>query len=157
MKAPAGHASNAGRQRYERPDHRQQPRDEHGQVSPVRKKSICPVEFAAGEQDPAAIALDQRPATVAADLVSHQRSQVAADRACGRHPEQLHRAFIHEITGEGHDQLGRQWNAGGLDGHQDNDAAVSGDRDYGFDEDKENGEDLFGHSAASSSHSALSI
>ena len=64
MKLAAWHMSNAGRQRDKRADHWEQACDEHRRVTPARKKTIGPIEFAAAHQNPAAVALHQRTSTV---------------------------------------------------------------------------------------------
>src|SRR6266446_6014264 len=86
VKLSARHSCNSRRQRDKRADHRQQTGDEHRRVAPARKEAIGPIEFATAHQYPPAVALDQRTSTVMADLVSHQRSKIAPDSACGRDP-----------------------------------------------------------------------
>src|ERR1051326_2892123 len=145
VEAAAGHADDSGGKCDESADHWQQAGDEYGEVSPAREEAVGPVEFAAAHQDPAAIALDQRAPTVGSDLVGHQRSQVASDRAHSRHPEQLECALKYEVSGERHDQFGWQRDAGGLDCHEDGDACVARGRNDLADKDEEDGEDLFSH------------
>src|SRR5438309_605891 len=74
-------------------------------------------------------------------------TRIAADRACGRDPNELHAAFVHQVAGEGHDELGGQRNAGGLDGHQDDQTTVAGGGHHRLDEYKDDGENFFGHSS----------
>ena len=145
MKTSPGHASHAGRQRHKSADHREKPTYEYGQVSPAGEESVGPVEFATAHQNPVAIALDQRAATVAADLVRHKRPNIAPDRARRSHPEQLHRAFKDEVAGERHDQFRRERDASRLDPHQNYNTAVTAPRHERFDEDEENRKNLFSH------------
>jgi len=145
MKLAAWHASDPRRQRNKRADHREQARDEHRRVTPARKKTIGPVEFAVTHQDPAAIALHQRTSSVMADFIRDQRSQVAADGARGRDPEEIHAAFVNQVAGERHDEFGWKRNAGGLNRHQDGDPGVAGGSNHGFDEDEQDSEDFFSH------------
>src|SRR6266478_4781695 len=145
VKLSARHPGNAGGQRDKRAHHRQQPGDEHRRVTPARKEAIGPIEFATPHQYPPAVALDQRTSTVMADLVSHQRSKIAPDSACGRDPKQAHAAFVNQVASERHDQFRRKRNAGRLNRHQDGDSGVAGRRDRGFDEDEQDSEDFLGH------------
>ena len=141
----ARHAGDSGGQRDKCADHGQQARNEHGHISPALKEAVSPVQFAAAHQDPASVALDQRASAVAADFVGDERAQIASDRAGRRRPDQLHRAGIDEVAGEGHDQFGRQRNARGLNRHEQRDAGIAGRRHEGIDEDEKQGEDFFGH------------
>src|SRR5579859_1801002 len=147
MEAAAGHAGDSGGQGDEGADHGEEAGDEYGEVSPAREEAVGPVELAAAHQDPATVALDKRASTVGSDLVRQQRSYIASDRAYGRYPEQLERALIYEVSGEGHDEFGGQRDAGGLDRHQDHDSGIPGHSDNLADEDEEDSEDLFSHRA----------
>src|SRR5438445_8666106 len=69
MNSPAWHAGDSRWQCDEGPNHWQQPRDEHRQVPPTQKEPVGPIEFAAAEQNPAAIFFDERAPAVVADLV----------------------------------------------------------------------------------------
>ena len=56
---------------------------------------------------------------------------------------------MHEVAGEGHDDLGRERNAGRLDGHEESDAGVASGGDDGDDEGGECGDDFLGHAGSS--------
>src|SRR5262249_9686438 len=109
------HAGDAGRQRNEGANHRQQAADEDGEFSPAEKKTVSPVEFTVPHQYPTTVPLDQRAASISANLVGHKRTQVASDRTRGCDQRQLESASENQISGEGHDQLRRQGNACGFD------------------------------------------
>src|ERR1700719_3057288 len=145
MKACAGHAGNSGGQSDEGADNGEHSGNDDCEITPADEEAVGPVQFAATHQDPAAIFFHQRAAPVTADLVSDQRSKVASDGSGGGCPEQFHCALVHQVAGEWHDQFGGRRNAGGFNGHQDGEAAVSGGGDYGFDEAKKNGENVFSH------------
>ena len=53
-----------------------------------------------------------------------------------------------EVAGEGHDDLGRERNAGRLDTHEQGDACVTARGDYSDDEGGEGGDDFLRHSGA---------
>ena len=72
-------------------------------ISPAREEAVGPVEFAAAHQNPAAVALDQRAAAIAADFVSDERSEIAANRARRSDPKQVESALEYEVSAEGHD------------------------------------------------------
>ena len=118
MEFAALHAGDSGGQRDKCSDHGQQARDEHGHVSPAQKEAVGPVEFAAAHQNPASVSLDQRTPAVASDFVGDERAQIASDGAGGGHPDQFHLAGKNEVAGKGHDQFGRQRNAGRLNRHE---------------------------------------
>ena len=112
---------------------------------PSAQKTIGPVKFAASHQNPAAIALDQRPPAIASNLVGNQRTQIAADRSRRRQPQQLECALRREISAERHDQFGRQRDARGLDRHEQRDAGIAGRGDYFADEDEKDSKNFFSH------------
>src|SRR6266568_6080315 len=145
MKAQPGHAGNSGGEGDEGPHYGKQAADEYGKISPAGEEAVSPVQFAATDEDPAAVALDQSTPTKAADFVRDQRAYVAADCARSPNPEQLHGAFEHQVSGEWHDEFGGQRNAGRFNAHQDHNAAVAADRDQGFDEDEQYGKNFFAH------------
>ena len=145
MKFAARHTRNPRRQRNKCSDHRQQPRNEHGHLSPAQKKTVGPIQLTASHENPASIALHQRTPAVAADLVSDQRPQIASDRARRRRPNQLHRTRVNQIPGKRHDQFRRQRDARRLNRHQQRNANITGRRDKRINEDEKYSEDFFGH------------
>src|SRR2546423_315268 len=103
MKSSARHPRNPGRQRNECTNDRQQPSDEYRQISPATEEAIGPVEFALAHQNPASVALDQRPPAKKSDLISDQRSQIAPDRTNCCHPQQFELALKNQESRKGHD------------------------------------------------------
>ncbi len=59
--------------------------------------------------------------------------------------KRLRLAGVHEISGEGHDDLGGQRNTGGFDAHEQGDTGVSAGRDNRNDEAGKDGYDFFRH------------
>src|SRR5580658_3570656 len=146
MKATAGHARDSRRESDERADHGQESTDEHGQISPAQEEPISPVELATSHQNPAAVTLNQRTSTIASNLISDQRAQVAAERARRRHPQQFECAVEYEISGKGHDQFGRQRNARRLNRHEQSDAGIASYGDDLADKDEYDSEEFLSHS-----------
>src|SRR5438552_2334891 len=97
------------------------------------------------ESTPAAIFLYQRSAAIAANLVRHERSEIAPDRAHCCNPQEAKLALIHKISCERHDQFGRQRDARRLNRHEDHDPAISCGRNYRLNENENYSEDSFGH------------
>src|SRR5579863_1536436 len=108
MKAAAGHSGDSGGKSDECAYHGQQACNKHGQISPARKESVGPIEFAASHQNPASVAFDQRATPIAADFIGHERPKITADCAGRRCPHQLESALEDQIPSEGHNQLGRE-------------------------------------------------
>ena len=103
MEAAARHARDSGRQRDEGTDNGQQAADEYSKVSPSREEAIGPIELAAAHQDPAAVALNQRAAAIAANFVGDERSEIAAKRARRSDPKQVESTLEDQVSTEGHD------------------------------------------------------
>src|SRR5215469_13631095 len=101
VKFSAGHAGDAGRQRDEGADHRQQAAGEDGGLSPALEETVGPVQLAAPHENPLAVSLDEWASAVSADLVRNQRAEIAPDRARRRSPKQPHGAFVDQVSGEG--------------------------------------------------------
>ena len=88
--------------------------------------------------------LTHNPLSVVMRLISGN-ALVAAEGSGGCDPEEFECAGEDQIAGEGHDQLGGQRDAGGLDRHEQDDARVAGCGDYRVDEDEDEGQEFFGH------------
>src|SRR5277367_6108238 len=146
VEAKLVHAGDTGRQSDEGADDRQQATKEDCDRSVSSKEVIGTVEVAAVQQHEAAVFCDERTAAPGADPVGDKRSEVAAEGAGSGDSEEGEPTSMHEVTGEGHDDLRRQRDAGGFYGHEKGDADVSGGGDGDDDEVGEDGEDFLGHS-----------
>src|SRR5580692_11399605 len=100
VEADAGHAGYAGRQRNESANYRKEAANEYGEISPVLKEAVGPVEFTASHENPAAVAFDQGTSAVASDFIRHERSEVTSHRSRRRNPQQLERAGEDQIAGK---------------------------------------------------------
>ena len=145
MESSPRHPCYPGRQRDKCPDNGQKSSNENRQISPACKESIRPIELAPAHQNPSPIALHQGTSTICADLVCHQRSQIAPDRPRGGSPDQTEFSLEHEVARERHDQFRRQRDAGRFDRHEQSDPGVASRCDDVADEDEQEGEDAFGH------------
>src|SRR5437764_7020358 len=137
------HARDACGERDEGADHRQQPADEDGDAAEAPEEPLDHLELALAHQHDAAPALDQRPAAPIADRVGDRRADIATDGARGRDQRKVEAAGRDEITGERHDDLGGERNAGALDRHQDDDAAVAERGNRRDDEGRDGCDDAF--------------
>src|SRR5207249_736707 len=82
--------------------------DEDCGAAVAGEEPIGPVEVAPRDQEVAAPALDERTAAVLAHGISRRRAEIAADRPGGSDEKEVHLPDGNQISGEGHDDLGRK-------------------------------------------------
>src|SRR5580765_4763978 len=128
-------AEDAGGDRHERANDRRHTSDEHRPVLVAVEPRLCAAELPRAEVDPAAVAVEQRPAAVVADPPADDRAGEIAERAGDRDGE-IGLEAVREVVAEererraertrgdraadDHDELARR-GQDGVDRHQDED------------------------------------
>ena len=149
VKAKLRHLCYACGKSYEGTDYGKEASDEDGDSTEALEEVFDTVEVVTAEEDVFAETLDSGAASPGSEPVGGDGSEVAADGSGGGDPEEFELASVHEIAGEGHDDLGRQGDAGGLDAHEERDADVASGGDDGDDEAGKGCDDLLGHAGLS--------
>ena len=145
VEAELGHFGDAGWEGDEGADDGEEACDENGEAAELLEVVFGEVEIVFAEEDVASEALDGGAATPSSEPVGGDGAEVAADGSGGGDPEEFELAGVHEEAREGHDDLGREGDAGGLDAHEEGYAEVASGRDDGDDEAGEQGDDFFRH------------
>ena len=141
-------SGNSGGKRDEGADHGQEPAEKDGDAAELLEEVLGAVEVVAAEEDVFAEALDGGPASQGTEPVGMDGAEIAADGSGGGDPEELELTGVHEVAGEGHDDLGGERDAGRFDAHEQRDAGVATSGDYGNDEGGQGGYDFLGHARA---------
>ncbi len=133
------HLGDASWEGDEGSDDGQHASDEDGEGAETVEEVIDAVEVVAAEEEVAAVALDHGSSASGADPVGGDGAEVGGDGGEGGEDDEIQLRVRERPAGEGHDDLGRNGDAGGLDGHEEHDAAVSA----GGDGSNKKGDDFF--------------
>ncbi len=125
MKAELVHLRDTGGKGDEGPDDGKHASDEDGDRAKASEEVVDEVEVAAAEEQIAAVALDHRTASASADPVGGDRAEVRGQRGHGRQDDELDLSVGQSVAGQRHDDFRWNRNAGGLDGHEQDDAQVA--------------------------------
>ena len=74
--------------------------------------------------------------------ISRRRAEIAADRPGGSDEKEVHLPDGNQISGEGHDDLGRKRDAGGFDRHHEDNAEEAQVGNRGHDEGRKQGDEM---------------
>src|SRR5215472_18053403 len=105
METEAGHPGDAGGQRDEGSNHRQQSAKEDCRCAKTLKEALRHLQFVLSQENMGAIALYQWPSAVAADLIGDHGAEVAADGAGSRHQDECERPMSKRIMLPGVNQV----------------------------------------------------
>ena len=124
VKAELRHARDAGRERDKSANDGKKPAEQDGNTAAGLEKTCHAVEVFVAHQHVFSVGFDQRTPAPGTNPIGDQRTEVTADGAGGSDPEKAEpcvpcpeAAGRDEIAGKGHDDFGRQRDAGGFDGH----------------------------------------
>ncbi len=138
MEAELVHLRDAGGEGDEGADDGKHASDEHGDGAVLGEEVIDEVEVAAAEEHHAAVAFDHGASALCADPVGGDGAEVRGERGYGGEDDELELGVRESVTRERHDDFGGDGDAGGLDGHEEDDTGVAAAGD-GADEE---GDDL---------------
>ncbi len=110
--------------------------DEHGDGTEAGEEVIDQVEVAPAEEEIAAVALDHGAASASADPVGGDGAEVGGQGRDGRKDDEVQLRVGEGPACQRHDDFRWDRNAGGLDGHEEDDAGVAAGGD-GADEESD--------------------
>jgi hypothetical protein len=129
VEAELVHLRDAGREGDEGADDGKHASDEDGDGAEVGEEVVDAVEVVAAEEEIAAVALDHGATSASADPVGGDGAEVGCEGCDGGENDEIEPGVGQRVARERHDDLGRDGDAGGLDGHEEDDRGISASGD----------------------------